>query len=214
MQPLALGLLAAWCCVDEPAGPRGATDPPADEPPARFEPSGPDDGAPPAPVGEPSWDWTPGEYVRHSAPGAPGPAAAEPPPPAPAFGGAPPARAGSGRAAARRRGSTEGSLELGLGLASLGVAAALLGHGAYQTEIARRKRIVCAPGDAPVECEFDGPNLRAAAAGLSFAFAVPIAVGGALWVRAGVQARRAARRPSLEVAPAPGAVTLLVRGRF
>lgn len=89
------------------------------------------------------------------------------------------------------RGTDNGALELGLGATSIVVTGALIAHGIYQIFEARRKAEICLGATTdPPECNFDGPNLRYAGAGLSFGFAVPVAVGAGLFLRKGLRINR------------------------
>ena len=89
------------------------------------------------------------------------------------------------------QGTDRGALELGLGSVAVGVTAALIAHGIYQIFEGQRKEEICRGfASDPPECAFDGPNLRYAGAGLSFAFAVPVAVGAGLFLRKGVRINR------------------------
>lgn len=89
------------------------------------------------------------------------------------------------------QGTDNGALELGLGSTAVVVTAALIAHGVFQIFEGRRKAEVCKGFSTdPPECAFDGPNLRYAGAGLSFAFAIPVAVGAGLFLRKGVRIHR------------------------
>ncbi len=101
------------------------------------------------------------------------------------------------------RGKDDGTLQIVLGSVTLAASAALLANGAVEINRGITRTDEC----MVVDCSFDPPRLRYASAGLSFAFAVPIAVGGGLWVRQGVRKRNDARawRASqvMSLAPAP-----------
>jgi len=90
-----------------------------------------------------------------------------------------------------QRGTDNGALEIGLGATAIVVTGALIAHGIYQIFEGRRKEEICLDrATDPPECTFDGPNLRYAGAGLSFGFAVPVAVGAALFLRKGIRINR------------------------
>ncbi len=84
-----------------------------------------------------------------------------------------------------------GALELGLGVVSLLASGALVANGAWQLEVASRKKEVC---PAAAECTVDGPKIRQAAAGLSFVFAVPTMIAGALLLAKGSKLRKEANQ--------------------
>jgi hypothetical protein len=101
------------------------------------------------------------------------------------------------------RGRDDGTLQIVLGSLTLAASAALLANGGVEIHRGLVRTDEC----MVVDCSLDPPRLRYASAGLSFAFAVPIAVGGGLWVRQGVRKRSDARAwrvsQAISLAPAP-----------
>ncbi|MDC0721031.1 hypothetical protein [Nannocystis bainbridge] len=96
--------------------------------------------------------------------------------------------------------SERGDVEIGLGAVTTAVAAALVGVGTFEAVRAARVREACRSGamseiDETVVCSgpLGGDPFVAAvvSSSLSFAFAVPIAVGGGFLLRRGIVARKA-----------------------
>jgi hypothetical protein len=107
------------------------------------------------------------------------------------------------------QGKDRGDIEIALGSVTTGVAATLVGLGAYAAWRSVKIREYCdAPPDYIDEAPDDGlydsvcsdltgadpARAMAISSGLSFAFAVPIAVGGAFLLRKGVRMRKAWKR--------------------
>jgi hypothetical protein len=90
-------------------------------------------------------------------------------------------------------GERKGGIELALGSLTAGVAALLVGRGAWELVLAKRTREDCAAGttDDPT-CMLDGkPGRGGTVAGsLSLAFAVPVAVASGFLFRHAVRTRR------------------------
>ncbi len=118
-------------------------------------------------------------------------------------------------------GERRGGIELALGSITAVLAGVLIGRGAWELANARKAKRNCAGGEMEPDCGILLEPGRAAqiAAGLSFGFAVPVAIASGFLFRRGVRIRRDYQRfvASQRVAMSPwgdrsgGGVTLRLR---
>ena len=87
-------------------------------------------------------------------------------------------------------GTNRGILELTLGSMVALASVALVANGAYQIAAGVDRRAFCEMSGQVCSLSGDSPTLRFSAAGLSFAFAIPVAVGAGFWLRRGVRVHR------------------------
>lgn len=90
-------------------------------------------------------------------------------------------------------GTNSGVLELSLGSIVGVISASLVANGIFQLLVGLERADICAqPGanNDPQCVSVDTPQLRYAASGLSFVFAIPTAVAAGLWIRRGVRVHR------------------------
>jgi hypothetical protein len=132
------------------------------------------------------------------------------------------------RAEARARdmsqgGERRGGIEIALGSMALGLSVALIARGAWEVVNAQKLARRCSDDPDDVECITLGNPVTGAkvAAGLSFAFAVPVAIGGGFLLAHGLRIRRdwkAWHRRQREVALVPSGgrsgAALSLRVRF
>jgi hypothetical protein len=91
-----------------------------------------------------------------------------------------------------RGGERRGGIEIALGSLALGLSVALIARGGWEVANARRLDRHCSANPDDLECIALGDPVIGAkvAAGLSFGFAIPVAIGGGFLLAHGLRVRR------------------------
>ncbi|SRR5690606_3632964 len=120
-------------------------------------------------------------------------------------------------------GQRRGILELTLGSITAGVALLLVGRGGWELHQAAVLRDTCDEGSLDVACLLDDPTAGSrVAAGLSFAFAVPVGIASGFLFARGVRTHRdykawkarQSRTVSVHPHAGPHGAGLVLHGRF